>query len=82
MPFTPADKQINVHGGYFDGAATQRLIYRLGCLGYKRAVETYGDENAMLNECAGHQIRVVLSDRLSIPPLSREYIETPGMSGK
>src|SRR5262249_48297489 len=26
--------RIDVHGGYFDGAVTQRLIYRLACLGY------------------------------------------------
>ena len=26
--------RVDVHGGYFDGAVTQRLIYRLACLGF------------------------------------------------
>jgi hypothetical protein len=79
-PWIPADKRINVHGGYFDGAVTQRLIYRLGCLGYKNAMKAYGDETAMLSQCSEHQIRVMLSSRLSSSALSREYIETPGMT--
>jgi hypothetical protein len=56
--------QVDVHGGYFDGAVAQRLIYRLGCLGFDNSVSAYGTEDAMLGECDGHQIRVMLSGRL------------------
>jgi hypothetical protein len=56
--------KVDVHGGYFDGAVTQRLIYRLGCLGFDNSLKAYGDEDAMLAECAEHQIRVMPSDRL------------------
>ena len=56
--------RIDVHGGYFDGAVAQRLIYRLACLGFDESLEAYGDEAAMLAECADHQIRVMLSGRL------------------
>jgi hypothetical protein len=56
--------RVNVHGGYFDGPVAQRLIYRLACLGFDGSLEAYGDEGAMLAECADHQIRVMLSDRL------------------
>jgi hypothetical protein len=77
--FAPAGKYINIHGGYFDGAVTQRLIYRLGCLGYSRAMHAYQGEPAMLNECAEHQIRVMLSSRLLTGALAPEYIETPRM---
>jgi hypothetical protein len=56
--------QVDVHGGYFDGAATQYLIYRLACLGFDNSLKAYRGEDAMLAECAGHQIRVMLSDRL------------------
>ena len=56
--------RVDVHGGYFDGEVAQRLIYRLACLGYDQSLAAYGGEDAMLGECAGHQIRVMLSDRL------------------
>jgi hypothetical protein len=56
--------RIDVHGGYFDGAVTQRLIYRLACLGFNNSLKAYGDEDAMLAECANHQIRVMPSNRL------------------
>jgi hypothetical protein len=56
--------RIDVHGGYFDGAVTQRLIYRLACLGYRQSLAAFGGQDAMLRECADHQIRVLLSDRL------------------
>jgi hypothetical protein len=56
--------RVDVHGGYFDGAVAQRLIYRLACLGFNTSLSAYGSANSMLAECAGHQIRVMLSDRL------------------
>jgi hypothetical protein len=56
--------RVDVHGGYFDGAVTQRLIYRLACLGFDGSLEAYGGEDAMLAECVDHQIRVMLSERL------------------
>jgi Putative serine esterase (DUF676) len=56
--------RVDVHGGYFDGAVAQRLIYRLACLGFDNSLDAYGDEDAMLSECADHQIRVMLSNRL------------------
>jgi hypothetical protein len=56
--------RVDVHGGYFDGAVTQRLIYRLACLGFDGSLEAYGSEDAMLAECVDHQIRVMLSERL------------------
>lgn len=56
--------KVDVHGGYFDGAVAQRLIYRLGCLGFDNSAAAYGNEDAMVAECASHQIRVMLSGRL------------------
>jgi hypothetical protein len=56
--------RVDVHGGYFDGAVAQRLIYRLACLGFDASLKAYGDEGAMLAECKDHQIRVMLSERL------------------
>ena len=44
--------RVDVHGGYFDGAVTQRLIYRLACLGSEGSLRAYGDIDAMLTECA------------------------------
>jgi hypothetical protein len=57
--------KVDVHGGYFDGPVAQRLIYRLGCLGFDNSVTAYGNEDAMLAECADHQIRVMPGTRLS-----------------
>jgi pimeloyl-ACP methyl ester carboxylesterase len=51
----------NVHGGYFEGALSQRLIYRLACLGYDETLAAFGDEAAFGRECANKQIRVLLS---------------------
>ena len=56
--------RVDVHGGYFNGPVARRLIYRLACLGYDRTVDSYRGEDAMLTECADHQIRVLLSHRL------------------
>jgi pimeloyl-ACP methyl ester carboxylesterase len=51
----------NVHGGYFEGALSQRLIYRLACLGYDETLAAFGDEAVFGRECANKQIRVLLS---------------------
>jgi hypothetical protein len=56
--------RVDVHGGYFDGEVAQRLMYRLACLGFDQSLTAYGGEDAMLGECAGHQIRVMPSNRL------------------
>jgi Putative serine esterase (DUF676) len=57
--------RIDIHGGYFDGAVTQRLIYRLACLGFTGTAAAYGNVESLLNECAQHQIRVMPSERLA-----------------
>jgi hypothetical protein len=72
--------RVDVHGGYFDGETTQRLIYRLACLGYNQSLAAYGGENAMLAQCADHQIRVVVSDRL--PMRSQKPPEPMNLSDK
>jgi hypothetical protein len=56
--------RIDIHGGYFDGPVTQRLIYRLACLGFTGTAAAYGSKESLLNECAQHQIRVMPSERL------------------
>jgi CBS domain-containing protein len=57
--------RIDIHGGYFDGAVTQRLIYRLACLGFAGTAAAYGNIESLLDECAQHQIRVMPSERLA-----------------
>jgi hypothetical protein len=37
--------RINIHGGYFDGTVTQKLIYRLACLGFAGTAAVYGSED-------------------------------------
>jgi pimeloyl-ACP methyl ester carboxylesterase len=58
----------DVHGGYFKGELSQRLIYRLACLGYQDTVTAFGGEDGLSNECKGKQIRVLLSPRLAARP--------------
>ena len=79
-PIVPEEKRINVHGGYFQGEVSQRLIYRLACLGFSRAVtKAYPNQDAMLSECEKHGIRVILSKRLGSPASKkdREAMDTP-----
>jgi hypothetical protein len=72
-----------VHGGYFDGAVAQRLIYRLSCLGFDNSLTAYRGEDAMLAECAQHQIRVMLSNRLHArmqrPPERMDLSDKPAV---
>jgi pimeloyl-ACP methyl ester carboxylesterase len=55
----------NVHGGYFEGALSQQLIYRLACLGYEDTVAAYGGEGALSQVCKDRQIRGLLSPQLA-----------------
>jgi hypothetical protein len=57
--------RIDIHGGYFDGAVSQRLIYRLACIGYTGTAAAYGNVESLLNDCSQHQIRVMPSERLA-----------------
>jgi hypothetical protein len=54
----------NVHGGYFEGALSQQMIYRLACLGYAGTVAAYGSDAALSQACRDKQIRVLLSPLL------------------
>jgi esterase/lipase superfamily enzyme len=55
----------NVHGGYFQGALSQQLIYRLACLGYDATVKAYGGEAQLARACEEKQIRVLVSPALA-----------------
>ena len=59
---------IDVHGGYFQGETTRRLIYRLACLGFGGAAQAYGGPDSMLQTCSQRQIRVLLSTGLLRKP--------------
>ncbi len=54
----------NVHGGYFEGALCQRLMYRLACLGFDDTVPTKGELDVLSAQCREKQIRVLLSPGL------------------
>jgi hypothetical protein len=55
----------NVHGGYFQGALSQTLIYRLACLGYQDTIAAYHGEPRLSDICREKQIRILISPRLS-----------------
>jgi pimeloyl-ACP methyl ester carboxylesterase len=57
----------NVHGGYFEGVLSQRLIYRLACLGFDDTIAAFNGEAAFRRECEKKQIRVLLSPSLPDP---------------
>jgi hypothetical protein len=69
--------KIDVHGGYFEGPLTRRLIFVLACIGFDDTKEAFPD---VLHECKDAQIRVILSDRLDrrslAPPDPREKMAT------
>ncbi len=76
--------RIDVHGGYFAAAAavTQRLIYRLACLGFAETTKAYGGQATMVNECAEQQIRVMPSKRLEPKyHMPVEPMDTPQSGG-
>jgi hypothetical protein len=56
--------KIDCHSGYYQGVVTQRLIYRLACLGFDEVKKAYDDETDLFKELADHQIRMVKSHRL------------------
>jgi hypothetical protein len=64
----------NVHGGYFEGALSQQLIYRLACLGYEDTVTAYGSDAAMWQACKAKQIRVLPSPLLGARGLARQPV--------
>ncbi len=55
----------NVHGGYFEGALAQQLIYRLACLGYDGTEAAYGGTASLAKTCEDKQIRVLISPLLA-----------------
>jgi hypothetical protein len=73
--------KIDCHSGYYQGAVTQRLIYRLACLGFDQAVkaEAYGSEANLFTELANHQIRMVKSHKLD-PSFYKQRVEHERMS--
>jgi hypothetical protein len=75
-PLAPRFLRVDVHGGYFKGALTQQLIYRLACLGYENASNCYGGDASMLDRCKQQQIRVLVSNRMK---RAREEINTPAI---
>jgi len=54
----------NVHGGYFYGALSEQLIYRLACLGYHGTVKAYQGLPQLSALCEQKQIRILLSKYL------------------
>jgi pimeloyl-ACP methyl ester carboxylesterase len=54
----------NVHGGYFYGALSQQLIYRLACLGYQETIAAYHGLPQLSDVCNKKQIRVLFSKYL------------------
>ncbi len=55
----------NVHAGYFQGALSQQLIYRLACLGYDGTEAAYGGERLLAKACEEKQIRMLKSPTLA-----------------
>ena len=54
----------NVHGGYFYGALSEQLMFRLACLGFQGAVVAYRGLPELSDQCEKKQIRVLLSKDL------------------
>jgi hypothetical protein len=71
----PTPWKIDIHGGYFHGEFSQRLIYRLACLGYAGLLGALGgDQDALHRECEKKQIRVLLAqdkDSRQMTPVAR-----------
>jgi esterase/lipase superfamily enzyme len=73
----------NVHGGYFEGELSQRLIYRLACLGFDGTVAAFGGTDPMAAECIRTQIRVLISpDLLKYSPAARHAALTASAPGQ
>ncbi len=54
----------DVHGGYFKGALSQQLIFRLACLGFHGTAAAFGGVATMSAQCEAKQIRALLSPLL------------------
>ena len=54
----------NMHGGYFEGRLSQRLIYRLACLGVQDTVASFNGLDQLSRECKEKQIRMLLSPKV------------------
>jgi hypothetical protein len=65
----------NVHGGYFEGALSQQLIYRLACLGYEDTVTACGSTAMLSQSCKDKQIRVLLSPNLAAHRAGRSILQ-------
>jgi pimeloyl-ACP methyl ester carboxylesterase len=57
-------RRPNVHGGYFEGVLSQKLIYRLACLGFHRTMSAFESEAKFGEACKEKQIRVMISPAL------------------
>jgi hypothetical protein len=53
-----------MHGGYFEGRLSQRLIYRLACLGVQDTVVSFNGLDQLSRECKEKQIRMLLSPKV------------------
>jgi hypothetical protein len=69
--FSSGTQHINVHGGFFDGKFSQKVMYQLAFLGFKGFLESLKPDaetsvqlSELSTECRNKQIQVVLS-----PPL-------------
>jgi len=60
-------RRPNVHGGYFEGVLSQRLIYRLACLGFRGTMAAFESEAKFADACKEKQIRVMISPSLRDP---------------
>jgi pimeloyl-ACP methyl ester carboxylesterase len=67
----------NVHGGYFEGALSQQLIYRLACLGYDGTEAAYGGTASLAQACADKQIRVLISPLLAARRVAEAMAQAP-----
>lgn len=64
----------NVHGGYFEGQLSQKLIYRLSCLGFNKTVPDTQALAALSDECKDKQIRMLLSPALLAKAAAAHHI--------
>ena len=68
--------RIDIHGGYFDGAVTQRLIYRLACLGFAGTAAAYGN-----TEFSVERVRAASDSDHAVGATGRERSARSGENG-
>lgn len=63
--FLSIPRHINVHGGYFEGKFSQRLIYDIAFLGFKECLSKNfnGSLNDFSKDCQNRGIQVVLASK-------------------